>query len=425
MSPRGTEGLHRVWALVRAWPSNALHLWRRSLRIRVVTAIVVLSAVVVGSVGFMVMRQISSGLVKGRVDSSVAEARTETSTARELLNSAGGSDYDPETQLRLLAENLVSRGEVKGFDVVVRGPVGDGQHRRRRTHHARGRHRERPGQPAHDRGGRRRATASPGPTPGSATLATSTTRPGRRARSGGRLDRGAALRRRHLRALLPVPDERGAADAAAPAPGAADRGHPPAAARRRSRCPGDAPGDQPCPARPPRRGTDRLRAARGADARRGGGRHRPTRDVVQPDGRGAPVPDPQAGGALPRAAHLRLRRLPRAAHAADDGADGRRRAARRPRELRPGDGAGGRAAADRARPVREPARRPARDQPLRRRRRGARARRHQPRRRRPPGGGHASRRWRCSGASRCGSWTTACSWSRPTYAGSSGSSATC
>jgi two-component system sensor histidine kinase MtrB len=91
-----------------------------------VTAIVVLSAVVVGSVGFMVMRQISSGLVKGRVDSSVAEARTETSTARELLNSAGGSDYDPETQLRLLAENLVSRGEVKGFDVVVRGPVGTG-----------------------------------------------------------------------------------------------------------------------------------------------------------------------------------------------------------------------------------------------------------------------------------------------------------
>ena len=126
MSPQGTEGLRRVWALVLAWPSNLVHLWRRSLRLRVVTAIVVLSAVVVGSVGFMVMRQISSGLVKGRVESSVAEARTETSTARELLNSAGGSDYDPETQLRLLAENLVSRGEVKGFDVVVRGPVGAG-----------------------------------------------------------------------------------------------------------------------------------------------------------------------------------------------------------------------------------------------------------------------------------------------------------
>jgi len=125
MSPQGTERPFRIWAHARAWPSSALHLWRGSLRIRVVTAIVVLCALVVGSVGFMVMRQISNGLVKGRVDASVAEARTETSTARELLNSSGGNDYDPETQLRLLAENLVARGEVKGFDVVVRGPVGD------------------------------------------------------------------------------------------------------------------------------------------------------------------------------------------------------------------------------------------------------------------------------------------------------------
>src|ERR1700710_2968057 len=126
MSPQGTEARPRVWALVRAWPSSVLHLWRRSLRLRVVTAIVVLSAIVVGSVGFMVMRQISNGLVKGRVDASVAEARTETATARELLGSAGGNDFDPETQLRLLVENLVARGEVKGFDVVVRGPVGEG-----------------------------------------------------------------------------------------------------------------------------------------------------------------------------------------------------------------------------------------------------------------------------------------------------------
>ena len=93
---------------------------------RVVSAIVVLCAVVVGSVGWMVMRQITDGLVKSRVDASVAEARTETATARERLGSAGGTDFDPETQLRLLVENLVARGEVKGFDVVVRGPVDNG-----------------------------------------------------------------------------------------------------------------------------------------------------------------------------------------------------------------------------------------------------------------------------------------------------------
>ncbi len=91
-----------------------------------VTAIVVLSALVVGSAGWMVMRQISDGLVGGRVESSVAEARTETATLRERLGSAGGNDFDPETQLRLLVENLVARGEVKGFEVVVIGPVEGG-----------------------------------------------------------------------------------------------------------------------------------------------------------------------------------------------------------------------------------------------------------------------------------------------------------
>jgi two-component system sensor histidine kinase MtrB len=73
-----------------------------------------------------VLRQITDGLVKSRVDASVAEARTETATARERLGSAGGNDFDPETQLRLLVENLVARGEVKDFEVVVLGPVGEG-----------------------------------------------------------------------------------------------------------------------------------------------------------------------------------------------------------------------------------------------------------------------------------------------------------
>ncbi|MCW2828250.1 MAG: mtrB, partial [Marmoricola sp.] len=90
------------------------------------TAIVLLCAILVGSVGWLVMSQITDGLVKARVEASVAEARTETDTARERLGSAGGNDFDPETQLRLLVENLVARGEVKGFEVVVLGPVGAG-----------------------------------------------------------------------------------------------------------------------------------------------------------------------------------------------------------------------------------------------------------------------------------------------------------
>jgi two-component system sensor histidine kinase MtrB len=108
---------------LRGLPGSVLTFWRRSLRTRVVTAIVLLCAILVGSVGWLVMSQITDGLVKARVEASVAEARTETDTARERLGSAGGNDFDPETQLRLLVENLVARGEVKGFEVVVLGPV--------------------------------------------------------------------------------------------------------------------------------------------------------------------------------------------------------------------------------------------------------------------------------------------------------------
>ena len=105
------------------------------------------------------------------------------------------------------------------------------------------------------------------------------------------LDGGAALRRGHLRAVLPVPDGGGAADAAAAAPACCS---PPAccssllvAGVAAARHP---PGDHPGAAGPARRRADRLGPPRGADARRGRGRHRPPRHLVQPDGRGACSP---------------------------------------------------------------------------------------------------------------------------------------
>ena len=127
MSPPSTsEWSASIRRTLTRSPRVALTFWRRSLRTRVVTTIVVLSALVVGSVGYMVMQQITSGLVDSRVKASVAEARSETDTARDRLSSAGGNDFDPDTQLRLLVESLVARGEIKGFEVVVLGPVGDG-----------------------------------------------------------------------------------------------------------------------------------------------------------------------------------------------------------------------------------------------------------------------------------------------------------
>lgn len=102
---------------------QAFGLWRRSIRTRVVVAIVLLGALVAGSVGLFVTRQISDGLVSARVKASVAEAVSETDSARERLTAAGSSEFDPDAQLRQLVETLVARGAIRGFDVVVMGPI--------------------------------------------------------------------------------------------------------------------------------------------------------------------------------------------------------------------------------------------------------------------------------------------------------------
>ncbi|HMY09809.1 MAG TPA: hypothetical protein PKE34_09285, partial [Marmoricola sp.] len=73
---------------IRAAAGAPWRLWRRSMHTRVITTVVVLSATVIGCVGWLVMRQITDGLVKGRVAQSIAEARSETSYAQLRLSSA-------------------------------------------------------------------------------------------------------------------------------------------------------------------------------------------------------------------------------------------------------------------------------------------------------------------------------------------------
>lgn len=113
-----------AWLRVRRGVADALTFWRRSIRTRVVVTIVLLGAIVAGSVGWLLIRQISDGLVKSRVSASVTEAVSETASARERLGSAGSSDFDPATQVRQLAELLVARGKLRGYAVVVMGPIG-------------------------------------------------------------------------------------------------------------------------------------------------------------------------------------------------------------------------------------------------------------------------------------------------------------
>ena len=126
------------------------------------------------------------------------------------------------------------------------------------------------------------------------------------------------------------------------------------------------------------------------------------------------------------AAALRLRRLARAAHAADDHPAGRRRALRPARGLPAGHRAHGRAAAHPDAALRAAARRPARDQPVRRRFGAARDRTAQPRapRRgldRRDGARSPSRRARTSGSSPPAATPTP----RSTRVASAASCATC
>jgi two-component system sensor histidine kinase MtrB len=97
--------------------------WQRSIQARVVVSTLLLSAVVVTLVGWVLMRQITDGLVAGKTNSSVAEATRGAYDAQSRLEGAPGTEFDSTTQLAQLVAGIVARGEVQGYDVVLDGPV--------------------------------------------------------------------------------------------------------------------------------------------------------------------------------------------------------------------------------------------------------------------------------------------------------------
>ncbi len=123
MSPPKAE--HSLLGAIKRFPLAVWRRWRRSLQTRVVTMVILLSALVAGGVGWMVMNQISAGLVNGRAEQAVAEARSETQSAQLRLSASSSSDSDPDSQVRQLVSVLVARGDIKGYRVIVYGPVGD------------------------------------------------------------------------------------------------------------------------------------------------------------------------------------------------------------------------------------------------------------------------------------------------------------
>lgn len=98
-------------------------IWRRSLQVRIVLSAIALGALVISATGWLLMSQIRSGLVDDKVRSSVAEADRETREVETRLAALPGTDYDTAEQVALLFEPLSELGQVRGFGVVLVGPV--------------------------------------------------------------------------------------------------------------------------------------------------------------------------------------------------------------------------------------------------------------------------------------------------------------
>jgi two-component system, OmpR family, sensor histidine kinase MtrB len=106
---------------------RGLTFWRRSIQARVVASTLLLSAAVVGVVGWFLLQQTRDGLLDQRVGAVVAEANNETTEARTRLAAAPGTDIDTGGQQRDLVEPIIQRGDTRGFSVVLTGPVGSGE----------------------------------------------------------------------------------------------------------------------------------------------------------------------------------------------------------------------------------------------------------------------------------------------------------
>ena len=103
---------------------RALTFWRRSIQARVVASTLLLSAAVVGAVGWFLLQQTREGLLDNRVQTVVAETENIKAEAESRLSATPGTDVDASSQQAELIEPIIQRGQTRGFTVVLAGPVG-------------------------------------------------------------------------------------------------------------------------------------------------------------------------------------------------------------------------------------------------------------------------------------------------------------
>lgn len=118
---RTTLGRARAAEVLR----RALTFWRRSIQARVVASVVLLSALVIGVVGWFLVQQTRDGLLEQREDAAVSEAAQVTAEAADQLRGVPPTETDVAQQLTQLVEPIIELGETRDFAVVLSGPAGE------------------------------------------------------------------------------------------------------------------------------------------------------------------------------------------------------------------------------------------------------------------------------------------------------------
>jgi two-component system, OmpR family, sensor histidine kinase MtrB len=109
-----------LWSSPRHWPD----LWRRSIQVRIVAGTLLMSTVVVILVGWVMMNQVTEGVLSSRRDGARTEAGAQVRETQTQLNAADfGTGQNISSLLnQLIAEN-VNRGADGLYDVVMLVPA--------------------------------------------------------------------------------------------------------------------------------------------------------------------------------------------------------------------------------------------------------------------------------------------------------------
>jgi two-component system, OmpR family, sensor histidine kinase MtrB len=131
-----TSGLHptgrlldralAIVALVVVAPLRSLvDVWRRSIQARVVIGTLTLSAILALLAGWVLLRQVTEGLLDSKQQASVTQASVGAETAQSRLDSTEvGSFFDVGPEIRKLIEVLSPGDEAQNdYDVVIIGPL--------------------------------------------------------------------------------------------------------------------------------------------------------------------------------------------------------------------------------------------------------------------------------------------------------------